>query len=356
MNVQQLGKTVRFTAFYTAGGLGKTGMPTGSTLVVDVTRPDGTVYVSAAAPVEDQDGWYHYDVPANDVNQAGVWTATFKSTDVTCDARHVGDKALVGPVWAENADQPISSRSTLSATGVWAHANRNLTDFGYALPAPMTVPTVAATGGGAVGGLLAPGNYYLKYTQTNAAGETVASPESLQFTVAAGNIPRVTLPALPPGAVAMNIYLTQPGGASGSQTLYKTGVNTTTTDLTAAHTLGQQPPPTVNTTNDLVNDIWTAGARTLTAFNFNVVVGQNNDKSGYALAAAGLDAISVADPGAVAGHTSLAKMIVALYRYFYRKTTATSTQLRTYKDDGTTINVSMALSNDGTTQTKDAAV
>ena len=64
----------------------------------------------------------------------------------------------------------------------------------------------------------------------------------------------------------------------------------------------------------------------------------------------------VADPEEVSNHTTLSKLIVATYRYFYRKTTATATQLKTYQDDGTTVNVTMAVSNDGTTAIKGTAV
>jgi hypothetical protein len=69
----------------------------------------------------------------------------------------------------------------------------------------------------------------------------------------------------------------------------------------------------------------------------------------------GLDAISVADPGAPANVTTLPKMIVALWRRFFRKSTLTATQLKTYADDGTTIDSTQTVSDDGTTQTQGAA-
>jgi hypothetical protein len=297
---------------------------------------------------------------------------------------------------------------------------------------PVTLPIVNVTGGGSVGGLLQAGTYYLKYTFVNAAGETLASPSSSAFTVASGNIPQVTLPALPTGATSINIYLTVAGGVSGTETLYKTGVTGTTTLLDTATTAGpviyavltnsgssyvsaptvsfsggggsgaaatatvagglvtgvvitaggsgytsaptisfssgggtgaaavahisttETFTPNVNTTNTLITSIWTATTRTLSAFGFNVTVGSNTDKTGYSLAATGMDAIAVTDPGAITNMTTLPKLIVALWRYFYKKTTATSTQLKTYNDDNATVNTTMALSNDGTTQTKGA--
>ena len=87
-----------------------------------------------------------------------------------------------------------------------------------------------------------------------------------------------------------------------------------------------------------------------------VTVGANNDKTGYSLAAGGLDAISIADPGAPANVTTLPRMVVVLWRRFFKKSTLTATQLDTYADDGTTVNSTQAVSDDGTTQTQGAAV
>ncbi len=87
----------------------------------------------------------------------------------------------------------------------------------------------------------------------------------------------------------------------------------------------------------------------------SVTVAANNDKTGYSLGAAGLDAISVADPGAPASVTTLPRMIVALWRRFFKKSTLTATQLATYADDGTTVNSTQPVSDDGTTQTQGAA-
>lgn len=119
---------------------------------------------------------------------------------------------------------------------------------------PTTQATVAVTGGGSTGGLLAAGTYYVAYSWTTAHGETTrGTSESAQFTVAAGNIPRVTIPSLPAGAAAANIHLTAAGGASGSSTLYATGVTGTTYDLsmpsqTRYFPTSSYPAPTVNKT------------------------------------------------------------------------------------------------------------
>ncbi len=113
---------------------------------------------------------------------------------------------------------------------------------------PAAAPTVAATGGGSTGGNLQAGTYYLKYTDVNSTGETLASPETLQFTVVAGNIPEVTLPSLPGGVTSRNIYLTPTNGISNSETLYVTGVTGTTYDIQAPFVLGGVAPPALNTT------------------------------------------------------------------------------------------------------------
>lgn len=74
------------------------------------------------------------------------------------------------------------------------------------------------------------------------------------------------------------------------------------------------------------------------------------DKTGYALSPAGLDAISTAAPAGVA--TNFREMLVQLWRRFFRKSTLTGTQLKTYADDGATVLTTQPVSDDGTTQTQ----
>ena len=73
------------------------------------------------------------------------------------------------------------------------------------------------------------------------------------------------------------------------------------------------------------------------------------------LTATGLDSIAVTDPGAPASHTTLPKMLVALWRTVFSKVTETSTELKWYDDAGTGVNATSTLSDDGTTKTKGAA-
>ena len=121
----------------------------------------------------------------------------------------------------------------------------NTTAFGSPVADPPADPTtwVTATGGGTTGGSLAAGQYFVTYTWMNATGETLPLPTPAPVTVAAGNIPRVTLPALPAGATGANIYLRLPGGAAGSELRYATGVAGPTLDLRSAI----PSPPKANT-------------------------------------------------------------------------------------------------------------
>src|SRR5262249_45415509 len=79
------------------------------------------------------------------------------------------------------------------------------------------------------------------------------------------------------------------------------------------------------------------------------------DKAGFKLAPDGLDAIAVADPGAPANHTTIARMLVAIRTAIVRKPTITATQLRMDADDGATVNCTQAVADDGTPQWRGAA-
>lgn len=74
---------------------------------------------------------------------------------------------------------------------------------------------------------------------------------------------------------------------------------------------------------------------------------------GVLLAAAGLDAISTTAPTGVA--SNFREMVVQTWRRFFKKTTLTSTQLKTYADDGSTVLTTQPVSDDGATQTQGAS-
>jgi hypothetical protein len=112
--------------------------------------------------------------------------------------------------------------------------------------------------------------------------------------------------------------------------------------------------PTSDAANGVLLSVGTNPGQ-LNTLSGGVSVAQNLDKLGYSLADFGLDSIAINDPGSVASQTTLPKILVALYRRFFDKATVTATTLKTYKDDGTTVNTTQALSDDGTTQTQGKA-
>ncbi len=103
-----------------------------------------------------------------------------------------------------------------------------LTNLAAANPPKASPGTQAAVAVSGTTGQLPAGTYYCQYSFVDPFGETLAGGESAQFTVAAGQVPTVTLPALPGGVQSINLYLTGPNGAAGTETLYATGITTTT--------------------------------------------------------------------------------------------------------------------------------
>ena len=69
-------------------------------------------------------------------------------------------------------------------------------------------------------------------------------PSSATFVVTAGEIPQVTLPPLPAGASAYNVYLSNASAAAGSAVSYVTQVTTPLFNLAAAAPSGGIAPPT----------------------------------------------------------------------------------------------------------------
>lgn len=84
-----------------------------------------------------------------------------------------------------------------------------------------------------------------------------------------------------------------------------------------------------------------------------VTAGTVSDKTGYALAATGLDAIPITAPAGVA--STFREIVVQGWRRMFKKATMTATQMVTYADDGTTPLTTQAVSDDGETQTQGAA-
>ena len=139
----------------------------------------------------------------------------------------------------------------LQAAGASGHLERLIAANAPGSSAPTTAATATATGGGSSGGSLLAGTYYFVFTETDGTGETTPSPQGLQLTVAAGNIPQFTFPGLQAGNSARNLYLGAVGGTTtGPYSLYATGITTTTFSASAAAPTNSYavPPPTLNTT------------------------------------------------------------------------------------------------------------
>lgn len=94
----------------------------------------------------------------------------------------------------------------------------------------------------------------------------------------------------------------------------------------------------------------TAGERTTAAAVIRAEIDANSTKTGYKLAADGLDTISTAAPAGVA--SNFREMMVQVWRRFFKKSTLTETELKTFADDGSTVLTTQTVSDDGETQTQ----
>jgi hypothetical protein len=76
-----------------------------------------------------------------------------------------------------------------------------------------------------------------------------------------------------------------------------------------------------------------------------VTVGTNNDKTGYSLSSTGLDSIAANVPDGVA--TTFPARLMQLWQRFFGKATRSTTQIQTYRADGTTVATTQAITDDG---------
>lgn len=93
---------------------------------------------------------------------------------------------------------------------------------------------------------------------------------------------------------------------------------------------------------DVLDDTGTSG-----------VVVASGAKSGYSLASTGLDSIATTAPSGVA--SNFREMVVAVWRRLFKKVTMTSSEIKTFADDGTTVLTTQTAAADGTTETQGAA-
>jgi len=116
---------------------------------------------------------------------------------------------------------------------------------------PSVQATVNPIGGGATGGNLDAGTYFASYTwvDPNGVESGPGASESIAFTVAEGQIPSITAAfpyvLAPADGWTLNVYLTDAGGATGSETRYATGVKTATSNLAVAPPGGSPAPANI---------------------------------------------------------------------------------------------------------------
>lgn len=109
MSWEQINNSIRFIAFYTNDGIGKTGL----TVTSDVWNPAGSQVASVASATEIGGGFYRYDLDSGSVGSVGEYISVFK-TDGTVDQKHIPALWIVGRAGVENLDATISSRATTS--------------------------------------------------------------------------------------------------------------------------------------------------------------------------------------------------------------------------------------------------
>jgi len=91
----------------------------------------------------------------------------------------------------------------------------------------------------------------------------------------------------------------------------------------------------------------------VTAYLYDVDSLTAADKTGHVLASTGLDEIPVTAPAGVAA--SFSEMLVQLWRRFFKKSTLSATELKTYADNGTAVLTTQAATDTGVSQTLGAA-
>ena len=173
----------------------------------------------------------------------GIYYGKFTYVDSNLNGAGVHGESTAGTEFTFTQTAAASPTITLNDGGLpsWA-SGRNL--------------YLTAAGGG-------PGNEVLAFTGITAAtyqitaapsASTIAPPST---NTTSTNIPKITaFPALQTGNVARNLYLSPPGGGTGSELLYATGVTASTFTFSTAspvNSFAVKPPP-FNTTGFTYKD------------------------------------------------------------------------------------------------------
>jgi hypothetical protein len=140
--------------------------------------------------------------------------------------------------------QPSGTTFAQFQTGGFSLIVDNLIAVNAQVPNPTTPATVAVAG---TTGLLAAGTYQVAYSFRDSFGETLAGGQSATFTVAAGQVATVTLPALPVNADEIWLYTTPVNNPTGPLSLYATGITSTTYAMNQAG--GSDPTASTSSVN-----------------------------------------------------------------------------------------------------------
>jgi hypothetical protein len=185
-------------------------------------------------------------------------TVGFTRTDIRVDQ-------LIDPVARIATGRTISLNTALAQITAAnlrdGTGNGTVTSF-VATPTQITAPVAAPTSATATtGGSVLAGTYVIGFAWLNTNGETTLSPTVTQVVPAgtATNTITVTVPALPAGATAAAVYMSQAGGT----TLTRQGQTATTT-------YSQTTPPT--TTGVTPNTTNLTGTRSFDDIDFSSVI------------------------------------------------------------------------------------
>jgi hypothetical protein len=104
--LEQIGNQIKFVAFFTDGGEGKTGL----TVTVDVRNPAGTLIQTGIAATEIGGGLYSHTLTSGSTTTEGEYTAIFKTAG-TVDQAHLPSLWSIGRAGIECLDATITSVS-----------------------------------------------------------------------------------------------------------------------------------------------------------------------------------------------------------------------------------------------------
>lgn len=295
MTLEQLSNAVTFKAFYVASQVGKTGLsPT-----VDVYNPAGTKIITAAATTEVGGGLYTYTLTSGNTGTEGEYVAIFKTSDTTVDQRDIPALWVIGRAGIEDLDAAISSRSTYAGGAVASvtaavTVGTNNDKTGYSLSAAgvqavWDALTSALTTVGSVGKRIADNLDALVSSRASATAlATVqADTDDIQTRLPAALVSgRIDASV---GAMAANVVTASAiaPDAIGASELAADAVTEIQTGLATAAGV------TAATANldATVSSRSTYAGGAVASVTAPVTVGTNQDKTGYGLSAAAVQAV-----------------------------------------------------------------